>query len=82
MSAKFDLQKLEKTGVTARGVRLSPKPVRSMKHAAAKTRKSRKRKPPKPGGAGGGGVASMASSCPRTMALRIAMLNPPIATLI
>jgi topoisomerase-4 subunit A len=55
-SAKFDLQTLEKTGVAAKGIRLAPKPVRSMKHAAPKAKTARKRKPRKPGGGAGGGT--------------------------
>ena len=53
-SAKFDLRKLEKTGVTARGVRLAAKPVKSIKHAGTKAKPARKRKPPKARGPAGG----------------------------
>ena len=47
--AHFDLSKLEVTGLTARGARLAPRPVRSIKHVAAK-RKSRASKRRSPGG--------------------------------
>lgn len=44
-AGKFDLSKLEATGTTARGVRLAPKPVKSVKFtqsSAAKTKARRK----------------------------------------
>jgi topoisomerase-4 subunit A len=58
-SAKFDLQTLEKTGVASKGIRLAPKPVRSMKHVARNTKSTRKRKPPKPRGPSGGTQQSL-----------------------
>ena len=42
--AHFDLSKLEVTGVTARGTRVAPKPVRSIKHTALKRKSSASRK--------------------------------------
>jgi len=47
---KFDLTKLEPTGLTARGVRLAPKPVKSVKHEGARKKAAarRKRKPTEP----------------------------------
>jgi len=46
----FDLQALEPTGLTARGIRLAPKPVKSVKHEAPKKKAParRKRKPSGP----------------------------------
>jgi topoisomerase-4 subunit A len=58
-SAKFDLQKLEKIGVAAKGVRLAPKPVRSIKHAVAKAKKSGGRRPPRSSGPAGGRQQSL-----------------------
>jgi len=46
--AHYDLGKLEPTGVTARGTRLAPKPVRSIKHTAPKRKPARARRS-KPG---------------------------------
>jgi topoisomerase-4 subunit A len=43
-TAKFDLSKLEPTGTTARGVRLAPKPVKSVKFE--KRRTQTRKKPP------------------------------------
>ena len=52
-SARFDLSKLEPTGVNARGVRLATKPVARLKLLA------RKRRPPPPPEPTGGGQASL-----------------------
>jgi len=52
-SARFDLSKLEPTGVTARGVRLASKPVARLKLLA------RKRRPAPPPEPSGGGQASL-----------------------
>ena len=41
---KFDLAGLEPTGLTARGIRLAPKPVKSLKHEAPKKKASTRRK--------------------------------------
>ena len=38
-SARFDLTRLEPTGVAARGTRLAPKPVKSVKLLARKAKK-------------------------------------------
>jgi topoisomerase-4 subunit A len=58
-SAKFDLQTLEKTGVASKGIRLAPKPVRSIKHTALKRKSTRKRKPPRNSGPSGGTQQSL-----------------------
>jgi len=61
-TAKYDLSKLETTGVTARGVRLAPKPVSKLKFTRAggpKRRKPAKPGPPKPGGSGNGTQSSL-----------------------
>ena len=42
-AGKFDLSKLETTGTTARGVRLAPKPVKSVKSARRGTAKTKPR---------------------------------------
>ena len=47
---KFDLTALEPTGLIARGIRLAPKPVKSIKHEAPKKKAAakQKRKPSNP----------------------------------
>jgi hypothetical protein len=52
-AARFDLSKLEPTGVTARGVRLASKPVARLKLLA------RKRRPAPPPSPVGGGQTSL-----------------------
>ncbi|MGH0028223.1 MAG: DNA topoisomerase IV subunit A [Myxococcota bacterium] len=47
-SARFDLSKLEPTGVSARGNRLAAKPVKSVKLLARKARKPAAKPPPPP----------------------------------
>ena len=42
--AHYDLAKLEPTGVTARGTRLAPRPVRAIKHAPLKRKSARPRR--------------------------------------
>ncbi len=42
-TGKFDLGTLEPTGVAARGTRLAPKPVKSLKHAAKKRKVTKKK---------------------------------------
>jgi len=59
-TARFDLSKLERTGVAARGTRLAAKPVRRVKLLARKARRPERRDAP--GAAGGpGGASSQAS---------------------
>lgn len=41
---RFDLSELEPTGLTARGIRLAPKPVKALKHEAPKNTESGRRK--------------------------------------
>jgi topoisomerase-4 subunit A len=58
---KFDLAKLEPMGVSARGVRLAPKPVSKLRLLAAKSSKPKR---PKGGGSGGGSSGKKDASSP------------------
>ena len=48
--ARFDLAALERTGTTARGVRLAAKPVSQVKWLREEAKPARAAKPGKPGG--------------------------------
>ena len=53
-SARFDLTELKLTAPTARGTRLAPKPVKSIKHAPPKKAGAKRGTRKKPGGGGAG----------------------------
>ena len=65
--AKVDLRKLEVTGVTARGMRLAPKPVNKVKHEPGKGRakKPAASRPAAPKPARGAGVAGRPAAKPK-----------------